>query len=231
VAADKTYDGTANATTSGTLSGLIAGDAVMLASSGSFADKNAGTSKTVNVAANLSGADAANYALSSNTTTTATIGRAPLTITANDASAIANGRAYSGGNGVRYSGLVAGESASVLTGTLDYGGSAQGAIATGIYSIAPSGMSSGNYSLSYVDGTLSMVADPLTLPRQQAALQISGQPARQADRGVIADKEISKSARKATPAILVCDALDSQPLSKDARPLCIVGTGVAANSF
>ena len=72
---NKVYDGTKSATTNGALNGLIAGDTVILASSGSFTDKNAATGKTVNVVAGtLSGADAGNYTLtSSNTTTTADI--------------------------------------------------------------------------------------------------------------------------------------------------------------
>lgn len=72
-AADKHYDGTTAATTSGSLSGAIAGDAVRLASSGAFADKDVGPAKIVNVSGSLFGADAGNYTVTTNTTTTATI--------------------------------------------------------------------------------------------------------------------------------------------------------------
>ncbi|MDT3721878.1 GLUG motif-containing protein, partial [Pseudomonas oryzihabitans] len=73
-AEDKTYDGSTSATTSSSLSGVIDGDAVSLSSSGSFADKNAGNGKRVNVSGSLSGADAGNYTLgSTNAATTASI--------------------------------------------------------------------------------------------------------------------------------------------------------------
>lgn len=48
----------------------------------------------------------------------------------------ADGRAYSGGNGVRYDGFVAGESSAVLSGSLVYGGTSQGATSAGRYGIA-----------------------------------------------------------------------------------------------
>jgi filamentous hemagglutinin family protein len=155
-AADKTYDGTTAATVSGgSLSGLVGGDAVTLSQSGSFSDKNAGTGKTVTETFAISGSDAGNYVLASNSaTTTASITAAALTVTANNDSRVADGSAYSGGNGVSYSGFVNGETASVLNGRLVYGGSAQGATAAGSYSIAAGGLSSGNYTLSYVDGAL-----------------------------------------------------------------------------
>ena len=145
--------------TNGSLSGLIAGDTVTLTSSGSFTDKNAATGKTVNVVAGaLSGADAGNYVLTgSNTSTTADIVQANLTIIANNASKIADGIPYAGGNGVRYLGFVGAEDASVLGGTLAYGGSAQGATNAGNYNINPSGLTSGNYLITYNDGTLTII--------------------------------------------------------------------------
>ena len=129
---------------------MIAGDTVNLASSGTFTDKNAATGKTVNVVAGaLSGADAGNYVLTgSNTSTTADIVQANLTIIANNASKIADGIPYAGGNGVRYLGFVGAEDASVLGGTLAYGGSAQGATNAGNYNINPSGLTSGNYLIT-----------------------------------------------------------------------------------
>ena len=155
-AASKTYDGTTAATVSGgSLSGLVSGDSVSLNQSGTFGDKNAGTGKAVTATFALSGSDAANYVLASSTaTTTADITPAALTVTANDDSRVADGTAYIGGNGVRYSGFVAGESSDVLGGSLLYGGSAQGAVDAGSYTLRASGLSASNYSLSYVDGTL-----------------------------------------------------------------------------
>jgi hypothetical protein len=57
---------------------------------------------------------------------------AVLTITANDFSKTYDGVAYSGGNGVNYYWFVNRETASVLNGTLQYGGTAQGTIDEGI---------------------------------------------------------------------------------------------------
>jgi filamentous hemagglutinin family protein len=85
-----------------------------------------------------------------------TVTPAPLTITANNAGKTYDGIAYAGGNGVGYSGLVNGETAAVLGGTLAYGGSSQGAINVGNYTIAPSGLTSSNYALSFVNGSLSI---------------------------------------------------------------------------
>jgi len=65
IADNKTYDGTGATTGSISLSGTIAGDSVgTTGSTFTFADKNAGTGKTVIVSGtSLTGADAGNYAL------------------------------------------------------------------------------------------------------------------------------------------------------------------------
>jgi filamentous hemagglutinin family protein len=82
----------------------------------------------------------------------------PLTVTANNASATAAG-GYSGGNGVSFSGT---PNPALLLGTLQYGGSSQGATAPGTYDIALSGWYSGQlgYLISYADGMLSLNAAP-----------------------------------------------------------------------
>ena len=71
-AANKVYDGNTSATLStsaASFSGMVAGDTLSLAgASGAFANKNAGTGKTVLITGvALSGADAANYTLATNT--------------------------------------------------------------------------------------------------------------------------------------------------------------------
>ncbi|UQD99514.1 filamentous hemagglutinin N-terminal domain-containing protein [Bradyrhizobium japonicum] len=90
-----------------------------------------------------------------------TIDRAALTISAN-ASKIYDGLAFSGGS-VAYSGFMNGETASVLSGTLSYGGTAQGAVNAGRYSLTASGLSSANYAITYVDGSLTVNKAPLTI--------------------------------------------------------------------
>ena len=67
-ASDKVYDGTQAASVSGTVAGVIGQDTVSLAGgSGTFADRNFGTGKTVAVSGfQLAGSDAGNYVLTSN---------------------------------------------------------------------------------------------------------------------------------------------------------------------
>jgi filamentous hemagglutinin family protein len=82
VAANKAYDGTTAAST--VLSdNRISGDSLVLSSTSNFSDKNAGAGKTVNVSGiTVTGADAANYNFNTSATTTATISKAILAITA-----------------------------------------------------------------------------------------------------------------------------------------------------
>jgi filamentous hemagglutinin family protein len=90
-----------------------------------------------------------------------TVNSAPLSVTANAAGKTYDGLAYSGGNGVVYSGFVNGETNAVLGGALAYGGSSQGAVNAGSYFITPNGLTSGNYTIDYLNGTLTV--NPATL--------------------------------------------------------------------
>lgn len=164
-ASNKTYDGGNAATTSGALSGAIAGDDLNLTTRGAFADKNAGVGKTVNVDASLSGSDAGNYTLTFDTTTLADIDKTALTISANTASKLYDGHAFSGGNGVSYAGFVSGEDAGVLSGALVYGGSAQGAMHPGRYVIDLDGstLANDNYSIRYQSGALDIATNGAAL--------------------------------------------------------------------
>jgi hypothetical protein len=85
----------------------------------------------------------------------------PLTVTANNATKIYDGLAFSGGNGVTYSSTPKG----ALLGTVSYGGSSQGAINASGYVIAPGGLYSNQlgYIISYGSGTLTVTAAPLTV--------------------------------------------------------------------
>jgi hypothetical protein len=58
---------------------VVAGDLVALATTGAFADKNAGAGKRVDVSGALVGADAGNYTVSANDFTTASISARQLT--------------------------------------------------------------------------------------------------------------------------------------------------------
>jgi filamentous hemagglutinin family protein len=103
-----------------------------------------------------------------------TVSTVPLTVTANGFSKIYDGLAYSGGNGVVYSGFVNGETASVLGGALAYGGSSQGAVNAGSYAITPSGLTSGNYAISYANGALTVNTAPLTVTANNATKVYDG---------------------------------------------------------
>ncbi|MDO9075245.1 MAG: YDG domain-containing protein [Rubrivivax sp.] len=100
------------------------------------------------VGANYSFAQASSNAIAFDIT------RAGLVVTTTGASKTYDGTLYSGGNGVGYSAFANGENASVLGGTLAYAGTAQGARNAGSYVLTSSGLSSGNYAISYVNGTL-----------------------------------------------------------------------------
>jgi len=83
VGQNKPYDGTSTATVTLT-DNRISGDTLTLSyASAAFADKNAGTAKTVTVTGiNVGGADASNYTFNTSTTTTGNITPIALTVTA-----------------------------------------------------------------------------------------------------------------------------------------------------
>ncbi|WP_338508428.1 YDG domain-containing protein [Pseudomonas poae] len=160
---NKVYDGTTTVTVHGSLDSntVVAGDDLNVTTSGLFADKNVGQGKAVSVLGSLTGADAGNYQFiaPSNGSVVASILPATLKITANDQVVPWSGRPYSGGNGVRYAGFVAGEDANELAGLpLRYAGSAKNAVVAGTYSIAPVGPDTfGNYAIAYENGSLQII--------------------------------------------------------------------------
>jgi hypothetical protein len=84
-ASDKVYDGTTAATvsTAGVTSavlqsgGLVAGDSVTVTASGTFDNKNVGSGKTVSLSSSYGGADAGNYTITDQASTTAAITPVP----------------------------------------------------------------------------------------------------------------------------------------------------------
>ncbi|MFB2120910.1 FG-GAP-like repeat-containing protein [Parapedobacter sp. 2B3] len=169
-AVSKEYDGTTRAeVTVGQLlfmvGDVLADDEVRIGlatASATYDTEEAGTDKLVTLPlanVSLAGADAKNYRISNTAAITAnagTIAKRALTITANNHTKLFDGEAYSGGNGVTYDGFVPGEDASVLSGTLVYGGASQGAVEAGEYTIEPSGHVSGNYVIAYIAGKLTI---------------------------------------------------------------------------
>ena len=160
-AASKTYGQTLNLTDFST-SGLVGSDSissVTLTSAGTAATANVGSYDISSSNAVFGSGSASNYDIHYNTLTGGlTVNKAALTVTANNDSKTYDGNAYSGGNGVSYSGFVNSETSSVLSGALSYGGSSQGAVNAGSYAITVAGLTSGNYDISYFGGTLTVTA-------------------------------------------------------------------------
>ncbi|MFC6744714.1 beta strand repeat-containing protein [Methylobacterium persicinum] len=177
----KTYDGTKAATLTAdnyVLTGVVQGDTVSVSGTGAYDTAIAGTGKTVTVTGLILGGDGVgNYTLTGTTVSGAvgTIGKALLMVTAKDASKTYDGQAFSGGNGVSYTGLVAGEDPSVLGGTLAYGGAAQGAKNAGRYALTASGLTSDDYAIQFQGGVLTVAKVPLTVTAADAAKTYDGQ--------------------------------------------------------
>ena len=153
-AADKTYNGTTTATVSTTganYDGLVSGDALTVSASGTFANKNAGTAKTVTLSSSYSGADVGNYSITDQSSTTASITPKALTISGTTAA----GKTYNGNTATTLSlgtlsGFVANETVSATaSGTFD-SKNAGSRTATAVYSLVDgtNGGLASNYSLA-----------------------------------------------------------------------------------
>ncbi len=153
--ASKTYDGLAfNSGNGVSYSGFVNNEtSAVLGGTLSYGGNAQGATHAGNYVLSASGLGSDNYAISY-TAGSLAIGKAALTITALDASKTYDGLAFSGGNGVSYSGFVNNETSAVLGGNLSYGGSAQGAINAGNYVLSASGLGSDNYAISYTAGSL-----------------------------------------------------------------------------
>ncbi len=158
----KVYNGVSQSVTGFSVTGLVNGEtaSVLTGVTAGATGTNAGSYTST------ASGTASNYNLSF-VPGTLDIAKAPLSVTANSASKTYDGVAYSGGNGVVYSGFVNGETSSVLNGTLAYAGSSQGASNAGSYAITPVGLTSSNYTVSYVDGALTISPAALSASRRQ----------------------------------------------------------------
>jgi hypothetical protein len=96
----------------------------------------------------------ANHAGSSSAQTPFTIGQAPLTITAKDATII-QGEALPTTFGLSYSGFVPGEGPGVLGGTPTFTLTATGPTT---YAIKPGGLTATNYQIQFASGTLTVLS-------------------------------------------------------------------------
>jgi len=153
-ASNKVYDGNTTATLSGgALEGVVNSDNVILvAGTGSFADANVGTGKTVTATGySIVGSQVGNYSLSAQPTVgTADITTTSLTITGvTAANKVYDGNTVATLSGGSLSGVVSGDEVTIVTGTGAFAdanaGSGKTVTATG-YSLE--GAQVGNYTLS-----------------------------------------------------------------------------------
>jgi len=163
----KVYDGTTAATITGAaLSGAVSGDSVTLgsATSGTFANKNVGTGKTVATAMTISGTDSGNYTLTQ-PTLTGTITAKALTVTgAAVTSKVYDGTTAATISGAALSGAVSGD--SVTLGSATSGTFANKNVGTGktvATTMTLSGTDSGNYTLTQPTLTGTITAKALTV--------------------------------------------------------------------
>jgi hypothetical protein len=157
-AASKTYDGLAYAGGNGvTYAGLVNNETEsVLAGAPTFGGTAQNAISAGSYALTVGGLTSGNYDIQF-VPGSLTVGPAVLTITANPASKTHDGMAYAGGNGVSFAGLVNGETESVLGGVLAYGGTAQGAINAGSYSLTAGGLTSGNYAIQFAPALLTIL--------------------------------------------------------------------------
>jgi subtilisin-like proprotein convertase family protein len=173
--ASKTYGQTLSfAGTEFTVAGLVNGDMVTnvtLVSAGTPATAGTGVYDIV-PSAPMGTFNATNYEFSF-VSGTLTVNPASLMGTAGDAF-----RLYGQANPlftVTYSGFVNGQDASVVTGTLSGSSPADTNSPVGPYPISVGGQSAPNYTIQYVDGTLTVVPTPLEVTADDAS-RAYGQP-------------------------------------------------------
>ena len=145
---NKVYDAGTTATVTGSSSDIVSGDTVTFSQTAAFADKNAGTAKTINVTGiSLGGTDAGNYSLQ-NTTATTSANITPKALTAGYS---ASHKVYDALTGA----TVVGSSADVISGdVVSFSQSAAFTnknVGTGktvnVTGISLGGVDAGNYSL------------------------------------------------------------------------------------
>jgi len=159
-ASDKVYDGSTAATVNtaaASLNGLVSGDVLNVKASGTFSDKNAATGKTVTLASSYAGADAGNYSITDQTSSTASISQATLTYTATPTSLVA-GQTPSGLSG-SVNGFVSGDTqANASSGTLGWTSPVTTSSPAGQYAINGGGLSASNYVFVQAGGNASALS-------------------------------------------------------------------------
>ena len=153
-AADKIYDGTTAATATGSavLSGVVGEDDVtVVPGTAAFTDENAGTQTVTFTGYGIEGADAGNYTVSQPADVTATISRAPVTITG----VVVSDKTYDGStaatvtNAGTVEGVVPGDIVTAKAGAAQFTSADAGENITVVFSdFIITGEDAGNYILS-----------------------------------------------------------------------------------
>jgi filamentous hemagglutinin family protein len=167
--AAKTYDGTLVSAATPTVTGLKGSDFVTGLTQ-QYTDPNAGTGKSVVVQGGFAvndGNGGNNYTVNVTSASNGVIYQAPLTIKANDDSKFVTQTDTPGYAGVSYFGFVNGENASVLGGALGITRTNAGYEQAGQYGavLRPSGLTSSNYAINFVNGGYTIVASNELLVR------------------------------------------------------------------
>jgi filamentous hemagglutinin family protein len=157
--------GAAQPSFSASYSGLVNGDNPSVVTGLQLTTNATGGSNVGAYPITPSGASAANYAIAY-TPGTLTVNPAPLTITANDGSAVYGHSLPS--FGASYAGFVNGDTAAVVTGLQFVANGMQGS-AAGSYSIIPFAATATNYAIAFVNGTLTITPAPLTITADSAS--------------------------------------------------------------
>lgn len=179
VAADgKTYDGTTAGSGSVSLEGVLGGDEVGTTDGTfTFADRNAGTAKTVTVAGvSLVGADAGNYTLVLPASITADILRRAITANVSAANKTYDGTTSATG-AVALNGVLGGDTVGTTAGAFVFAdrNAGVGKIVT-VTGVALTGADAGNYSLTVPASTLASILRRAITVSADAASKGEGMP-------------------------------------------------------
>ena len=164
-----------------TLSGIVNNDDVGVTVSGGQTEVGNGYTAT----AALTGTKAGNYKLPAANTTTFSIGKAKLTVTANDHTITYGDEPANGG--VTYSGFITGDDESQLTGTLEYDYDytqfddvehykldEHSELYLVPYTITPKGLESTKYDITFEKGTLTVNPKEVTLTWDKSSFSCDG---------------------------------------------------------
>ena len=179
---NKTYDGTTNATlnySNVTLDGKVGNDNLTVTATGAFADANAGEGKSVNISGlTLGGTAAGNYVLAASgqqNSTTATISKKAVTITADSDSKTYDGTALTKSTYTNTA-LAAGDTITsvTVTGSQAIAGSSDNVPSAAVIKNAGGTDVTASYDITYTKGTLKVTQKAITITADDASKTYDG---------------------------------------------------------